>query len=96
METLMIFEQVVLGNINVLRCSPAIDAMAIVYREKDVFPFFKYVNHLAGSDPLPTSTTEVREAKGRELQRTNWFSMKAGSGQNEQVVKDSSHQMNSN
>ncbi|KAJ1357274.1 hypothetical protein KIN20_015392 [Parelaphostrongylus tenuis] len=26
----------------VLRCPPAIDAMAIVHRDKDVFPFFNY------------------------------------------------------
>ncbi|KAE9417785.1 hypothetical protein Angca_003224, partial [Angiostrongylus cantonensis] len=36
----------------VLRCPPTINAMAIVYREKDVFPFLKYVNHLARPEPL--------------------------------------------
>ncbi|VDL83070.1 unnamed protein product [Nippostrongylus brasiliensis] len=36
----------------VLRCPPTIGAVAMVHREKDVFPFLKYVNHLAKSEPI--------------------------------------------
>ncbi|KJH53732.1 hypothetical protein DICVIV_00161 [Dictyocaulus viviparus] len=36
----------------VLRCPPTVDAVAIVYREKCMVPFIKYVNHLANSDPF--------------------------------------------
>ncbi|CAJ0589232.1 unnamed protein product, partial [Cylicocyclus nassatus] len=36
----------------VLRCPPTVGAMALVRRDKDVFPFLKYVNHLAKPDPI--------------------------------------------
>ncbi|KAK6046599.1 hypothetical protein COOONC_15896 [Cooperia oncophora] len=36
----------------VLICPPTVDAMALVHRQKDMFPFVKYVNQLAGKDPF--------------------------------------------
>ncbi|PIO68606.1 hypothetical protein TELCIR_09593 [Teladorsagia circumcincta] len=36
----------------VLLCPPTIGAMAVVHREKDMFPFVKYVNRLAEKDPI--------------------------------------------
>ncbi|EPB73668.1 hypothetical protein ANCCEY_07249 [Ancylostoma ceylanicum] len=36
----------------ILRCPPTVGAMAIVRRDKDVFPFLKYVNHYAKPDPI--------------------------------------------
>ncbi|KHJ77930.1 hypothetical protein OESDEN_22450, partial [Oesophagostomum dentatum] len=36
----------------VLRCPPAVGSMALVRRDKDVFPFLKYVNHCAKPDPI--------------------------------------------
>ncbi|KAK6025582.1 hypothetical protein OSTOST_08513 [Ostertagia ostertagi] len=36
----------------VLLCPPTIDAMAVVHREKEMFPFVKYVNQLAEKDPI--------------------------------------------
>ncbi|XGW06777.1 hypothetical protein V3C99_016807 [Haemonchus contortus] len=36
----------------VLLCPPTVNAMAVVYREKDEFPFVKYVNQLADEHPI--------------------------------------------
>lgn len=50
----------------VLRCPPTVGAVAMVHRDKDVFPFLKYVNHLAETDPIYVFGFSVYGAKALE------------------------------